>query len=68
MYSGIEEKREQPQKQISINKEICRWCDSILSPVTIKSVCLSCYKLLLGANLPDEEIFGGQKHWTNVYK
>lgn len=49
------------------NAAMCSWCEIPLASMgTIRpAVCTRCYKLLIGANLSDGEIFGVQKRQIN---
>ncbi len=40
--------------------QLCAWCGIPLGSANLvrQSVCVRCYKLLMNANLSDEEIFG----------
>ncbi|MCY7348419.1 MAG: hypothetical protein LH614_19670 [Pyrinomonadaceae bacterium] len=47
----------------------CSWCKTPLglSNRAYESVCVRCCKLLMGANLSDEEIFGSHRREKKLY-
>lgn len=66
MRSNSKEKRGQRRNRLSTGAGLCRWCDSSFSPFFGETVCPACRKLLTGANLTDEEIFGAQSRAANA--
>jgi hypothetical protein len=49
--------------QIFENAALCAWCGIPFGSANFdcQPVCIRCYKLLMGANLSDAEIFGNER-------
>ncbi len=61
MFSKIK-MSEKLEKKIDQRATLCEWCGIPLGSANLvrQSVCIRCYKLLRGANVSDEEIFGSK--------